>query len=92
MYIRSLRQVDTQTTLVSYFGKYMILHYFVIHDMTSTRKLKSFLCHLLLQYDFPKKEAVIQFVIDAIQAESFNPKTLFLIGSYTIGRFSFSRT
>ncbi|KAL5054093.1 hypothetical protein RYX36_034775 [Vicia faba] len=34
----------------------------------------------------PKQEAVIQFVIDAIQAEAFNPKTLFLIGSYTIGK------
>jgi hypothetical protein len=42
--------------------------------------------HDLLQYDFPKQEAVIQFVIDCIQAEAFNPKTLFLIGSYTIGR------
>ncbi|XP_020206250.1 DNA cross-link repair protein SNM1 [Cajanus cajan] len=41
-------------------------------------------CHP--QYDFPKQEAVIQFVIDAIQAEAFNPKTLFLIGSYTIGK------
>ncbi|XP_062023399.1 DNA cross-link repair protein SNM1 [Rosa rugosa] len=38
------------------------------------------------QYDFPKQEAVIQFVVDAIQAETFNPKTLFLIGSYTIGK------
>ncbi|KAK1393689.1 Sterile alpha motif domain-containing protein [Heracleum sosnowskyi] len=38
------------------------------------------------QYDFPKQEAVIQFVIEAIQAEVFNPKTLFLIGSYTIGK------
>ncbi|KAL4350665.1 hypothetical protein HN51_032390 [Arachis hypogaea] len=38
------------------------------------------------QYDFPKQEAVIQFVIDAIQAEAFNPETLFLIGSYTIGK------
>ncbi|WJX41645.1 hypothetical protein P8452_28968 [Trifolium repens] len=38
------------------------------------------------QYDFPKQEAVIQFVIDAIQAEAFNPQTLFLIGSYTIGK------
>ncbi|XP_050364634.1 DNA cross-link repair protein SNM1 [Argentina anserina] len=38
------------------------------------------------QYDFPKQEAVIQFVIDAIQAETFNPRTLFLIGSYTIGK------
>ncbi|KAL5054096.1 hypothetical protein RYX36_034778 [Vicia faba] len=34
----------------------------------------------------PKQEAVIQFFIDAIQAEAFNPKTLFLIGSYTIGK------
>jgi hypothetical protein len=25
-------------------------------------------------------------MIDAIQAEAFNPKTLFLIGTYTIGR------
>ncbi|KAK8503211.1 hypothetical protein V6N11_066476 [Hibiscus sabdariffa] len=38
------------------------------------------------QYDFPKQEAVIQFAIEAIQAETFNPKTLFLIGSYTIGK------
>ncbi|KAA8546200.1 hypothetical protein F0562_003061 [Nyssa sinensis] len=38
------------------------------------------------QYDFPKQEAVIQFVIEAIQAEAFNPKTLFLIGSYSIGK------
>ncbi|XP_039126891.1 LOW QUALITY PROTEIN: uncharacterized protein LOC120263030 [Dioscorea cayenensis subsp. rotundata] len=38
------------------------------------------------QYDFPKQEAVIQFVIEAIQAETFNPKTLFLIGTYTIGK------
>ncbi|XP_015884412.3 DNA cross-link repair protein SNM1 [Ziziphus jujuba] len=56
--------------------------------------LQSFAVHTLIldttycnpQYDFPKKEAAIQFVIDAIQAESFNPKTLFLIGSYTIGK------
>ncbi|CAO2821698.1 unnamed protein product [Amaranthus hypochondriacus] len=38
------------------------------------------------QYNFPKQEAVVQFVIEAIQAESFNFKTLFLIGSYTIGK------
>lgn len=41
------------------------------------------------QYDFPEQDAVIQFVIDAIQAETFNPKTLFLIGAYTIGEFGF---
>ncbi|KAL3684327.1 hypothetical protein R1sor_002349 [Riccia sorocarpa] len=38
------------------------------------------------QYDFPKQETVIQFVIEAIQAESFNRETLFLIGTYTIGK------
>lgn len=38
------------------------------------------------QYDFPKQDTVIQFVIDAIQAEAFNTKTLFLIGTYTIGK------
>lgn len=43
-----------------------------------------------LQYDFPKQEAVIQFVIEVIQAEAFNPRTLFLIGSYTIGNLSLS--
>jgi len=42
-----------------------------------------------LQYDFPSQEIVIQFVIEAIQAEAFNPKTLFLIGSYTIGNSCF---
>lgn len=47
---------------------------------------------LTVQYDFPKQEAVIQFVIEAIQAEAFNPKTLFLIGSYTIGNLSSSST
>ncbi|KMZ60475.1 DNA cross-link repair 1A protein [Zostera marina] len=38
------------------------------------------------QYDFPKQESIIQFVIEAIQAEAFNPNTLFLIGTYTIGK------
>ncbi|KAL7600259.1 hypothetical protein Lser_V15G23498 [Lactuca serriola] len=38
------------------------------------------------QYDFPKQDAVIQYVLEAIQAEAFNPRTLFLIGSYTIGK------
>ncbi|XP_078440838.1 uncharacterized protein LOC144710872 isoform X2 [Wolffia australiana] len=36
------------------------------------------------QYDFPRQESVIQFVVEAIQAEAFNPSSLFLIGSYTI--------
>jgi DNA cross-link repair 1A protein len=39
-----------------------------------------------MQYDFPKQETVIQFVLEAIQAEAFNPRTLFLIGTYTIGK------
>lgn len=49
-----------------------------------------YLFYVSLQYDFPKQEAVIQFVIDAIQAEAFNPQTLFLIGSYTIGRIQYN--
>jgi len=44
---------------------------------------------IILQYDFPSQEIVIQCVIEAIQAEAFNPKTLFLIGSYTIGIISY---
>jgi hypothetical protein len=46
------------------------------------------ICSLATQYDFPKQDTVIQFVIDAIQAEAFNTKTLFLIGTYTIGELS----
>ncbi|KAG9458022.1 hypothetical protein H6P81_002530 [Aristolochia fimbriata] len=63
-------------------------------EMTSCAILQSCHIHTLIldttycnpQYDFPKQEAVIQFVIEAIQAETFNPTTLFLIGSYTIGK------
>ncbi|KAG6538393.1 hypothetical protein ZIOFF_003511 [Zingiber officinale] len=63
-------------------------------EMTNNALLQSCHIHTLIldttycnpQYDFPKQEAVIQFVIEAIQAEAFNPKTLFLIGSYTIGK------
>ncbi|KAF3792314.1 DNA cross-link repair 1A protein [Nymphaea thermarum] len=63
-------------------------------EMTSNPILRSCCIHTLIldttycnpQYDFPKQDAVIQFVIDAIQAEAFNPKTLFLIGTYTIGK------
>lgn len=29
---------------------------------------------------------MLQFSIDAVKAEAFNPKTLFLFGSYTIGK------
>ncbi|KAK9142145.1 hypothetical protein Syun_011545 [Stephania yunnanensis] len=63
-------------------------------EMVNNSILKSSSIHTLIldttycnpQYDFPKQDAVIQFVIEAIQAEAFNPKTLFLIGSYTIGK------
>ncbi|KAI0494571.1 hypothetical protein KFK09_024709 [Dendrobium nobile] len=63
-------------------------------EMASSTVLQSSHIHTLIldttycnpQYDFPKQEEVIQFVIDAIQAEAFNPKTLFLIGTYTIGK------
>ena len=47
-----------------------------------------FIYFVVTQYDFPKQDLVIQFVIDAIQAEAFNPKTLFLIGTYNIGELS----
>ncbi|KAF0913958.1 hypothetical protein E2562_025370 [Oryza meyeriana var. granulata] len=63
-------------------------------EMANNRVLKSSPIHTLIldttycnpRYDFPSQEIVIQFVIEAIQAEAFNPKTLFLIGSYTIGK------
>ena len=34
---------------------------------------------------FFKTPQVLRFAIDAVKAEAFNPKTLFLFGSYTIG-------
>uniref|UniRef100_A0A0E0M1N9 SAM domain-containing protein n=1 Tax=Oryza punctata TaxID=4537 RepID=A0A0E0M1N9_ORYPU len=63
-------------------------------EMANNRVLQSSPIHTLIldttycnpRYDFPSQEIVIQFVIEAIQAEAFNPKTLFLIGSYTIGK------
>ncbi|KAL3500347.1 hypothetical protein ACH5RR_039440 [Cinchona calisaya] len=63
-------------------------------EMSKISPLQTCLIHTLIldttycdpQYDFPKQEDVIQFVIEAIQAEAFNPSTLFLIGSYTIGK------
>ncbi|KAK8941701.1 DNA cross-link repair protein SNM1 [Platanthera guangdongensis] len=63
-------------------------------EMAGSSLLQSSHIHTLIldttycnpQYDFPKQDEVVQFVIDAIRAESFNPKTLFLIGTYTIGK------
>ncbi|WOK94095.1 hypothetical protein Cni_G02797 [Canna indica] len=63
-------------------------------EMANNAVLQSCHIHTLIldttycnpKYDFPKQGAVIQFVTEAIQAEAFNPRTLFLIGSYTIGK------
>jgi DNA cross-link repair 1A protein len=38
------------------------------------------------QYTFPTQAEALHFVVDAVKAEAFNPKTLFLFGSYTIGK------
>jgi DNA cross-link repair 1A protein len=35
---------------------------------------------------WPSAAQVLQFVLEAVRAESFNPATLFLFGSYTIGK------
>jgi DNA cross-link repair 1A protein len=38
------------------------------------------------QYAFPPQPEVLEFAVDAVKAEAFNPRTLFLFGSYTIGK------
>ena len=38
------------------------------------------------QYTFPPQSEALKFVVDAVKAEAFNPKTLFMFGSYTIGK------
>lgn len=38
------------------------------------------------QHVFPPQVEVIRFAVDAVRAEAFNPRTLFLFGSYTIGK------
>lgn len=40
------------------------------------------------QYTFPPQKEALRFVVDAVKAEAFNPKTLFMFGSYTIGKES----
>lgn len=37
-------------------------------------------------YTFPPQSEVLQFALDAVKAEAFNERTLFLFGSYTIGK------
>ncbi|KAK9843634.1 hypothetical protein WJX81_000325 [Elliptochloris bilobata] len=50
-------------------------------------------CNLVLDttycaphYTFPPQPQVVQFVLEAVRAEAFNPGTLFLFGCYTIGK------
>lgn len=38
------------------------------------------------KYTFPPQEEALRFVVDAVKAESFNSRTLFMFGSYTIGK------
>ena len=38
------------------------------------------------KYSFPPQKDVVQYVCDAVLAESFHPKTLFLFGTYGIGK------
>ncbi|CAM6111862.1 unnamed protein product [Calypogeia fissa] len=63
-------------------------------EMTNNAPLKTTKIHTLVldttycepQYKFPTQDEVIRFVIEAIEAEMFNKDTLFLIGTYTIGK------
>ena len=38
------------------------------------------------RYSFPPQSAVVDSVLRAVRAEAFNARTLFLFGSYTIGK------
>jgi DNA cross-link repair 1A protein len=38
------------------------------------------------EHAFPPQEEVLAFAVDAVRAEAFQPKTLFMFGSYTIGK------
>ncbi|GAX80857.1 hypothetical protein CEUSTIGMA_g8292.t1 [Chlamydomonas eustigma] len=37
-------------------------------------------------YTFPPQKEVLQFTLDAVQSENFNPRVLYLFGTYTIGK------
>ena len=48
-------------------------------------------CHSITHMPYSLSECsaaaqVLQFVLEAVRAEAFNPATLFLFGSYTIGK------
>ena len=38
------------------------------------------------QYAFPSQAAALDAALRAVRSESFNPRTLFLFGTYTIGK------
>ncbi|KAG1679991.1 hypothetical protein FOA52_007055 [Chlamydomonas sp. UWO 241] len=38
------------------------------------------------QYTFPTQKEVLKFTMDAVNTEKFNPRTLFVFGTYTIGK------
>ncbi|GIM03994.1 hypothetical protein Vretimale_8641, partial [Volvox reticuliferus] len=38
------------------------------------------------QYEFPPQRAVLDAVLDAVKAESFNKRALYVFGTYTIGK------
>ena len=63
-----------------------------MHNATIA-KLKDKGCYLVLDttycnpiYTFPPQQDVIQRVSDTVAAELFHPKTLFLFGTYGIGK------
>jgi len=63
-----------------------------IHELPELQELRGG-CDLVLdttycdpQYTFPPQDEVLRFVADAVKAEAFNPRTLFMFGSYTVGK------
>lgn len=40
----------------------------------------------MCKVDYETQAEVIRFAVDAVRAEAFNARTLFLFGSYTIGK------
>jgi hypothetical protein len=51
---------------------------FLFLQLNPSAAHKSFACIMQVE--------VIRFAVDAVRAEAFNAKTLFLFGSYTIGK------
>lgn len=43
-------------------------------------------------YCFPSQRDTLKFTLEAVAAESFNPRALFLFGTYTIGKSYLSGT